>query len=211
MNVVAFCRRNRFAVFLVTGFLFVAGFLSIFSLPSNIYPELNFPRVVILAHSGDLAPDAMLVTVTRPLEETVGTVLGARRVRSKTIRGSSEISILFNSAMDMQYALQLVQARVAEARSSLPPETEVQVERLTPAVFPVVSLILNGDVPGQDLRDKAYYILRPLFSRIPGVGQVIVQGSDTREVSVILSRAATPGKSPSSWTRSARSLTTCPW
>ncbi|HLP99610.1 MAG TPA: efflux RND transporter permease subunit, partial [Candidatus Limnocylindria bacterium] len=186
MNVVAFCRRNRFAVFLVTGFLFVAGFLSIFSLPSNIYPELNFPRVVILAHSGDLAPDAMLVTVTRPLEEAAGTVLGMRRVRSKTIRGSSEISILFNPAMDMQYALQLVQARVAEARSSLPPETEVQVERLTPAVFPVVSLILNGDVPSQDLRDKAYYILRPLLSRIPGVGQVIVQGSDTREVSVIV-------------------------
>ncbi len=186
MNVVAFCRRNRFAVFLVTGFLFVAGFLSIFSLPSNIYPELNFPRVVILAHSGDLAPDAMLVTITRPLEEAAGTVLGMRRVRSKTIRGSSEISILFNPAMDMQYALQLVQARVAEARGSLPPETEVQVERLTPAVFPVVSLILNGDVPGQDLRDKAYYILRPLLSRIPGVGQVIVQGSDTREVSVIV-------------------------
>lgn len=186
MNVVAFCRRNRFAVFLVTGLLFVAGFLSIFSLPSNIYPELNFPRVVILAHSGDLAPDAMLVTVTRPLEETASTVLGVRRVRSKTIRGSSEISILFNPNMDMQYALQLIQARAAEVRSSLPADTEIEIERLTPAVFPVVSLILNGDVPGQDLRDKAFYILRPLFSRIPGVGQVIVQGSDTREVSVIV-------------------------
>jgi CzcA family heavy metal efflux pump len=186
VNVVAFCRRNRFAVFLVTGLLFVAGFLSIFSLPSNIYPELNFPRVVILAHSGDLAPDAMLVTVTRPLEETASTVLGVRRVRSKTIRGSSEISILFNPNMDMQYALQLIQARAAEVRSSLPADTEIEIERLTPAVFPVVSLILNGDVPGQDLRDKAFYILRPLFSRIPGVGQVIVQGSDTREVSVIV-------------------------
>jgi multidrug efflux pump subunit AcrB len=186
VNVVAFCRRNRFAVFLLTGFLFIAGFFSIFSLSSNIYPELNFPRVVILAHSGDLAPDAMQVTVTRPLEEMASTVLGMRRVRSKTIRGSSEISILFNPDMDMQYALQLVQARVAEAHSSLPPETEIQVERLTPTVFPVFSLILNGDVPSQDLRDKAFYILRPLFSRIPGVGQVIVQGSDTREVSVIV-------------------------
>jgi CzcA family heavy metal efflux pump len=186
VNVVAFFRRNRFAVYLITLFLLVAGAMAAFSLPSNIYPELNFPRVVILAHSGDLAPDNMLLVVTRPLEETAATVLGVRRIRSKTIRGSSEISLLFNPNMDMQLALQLVQGRVAEARSLLPADAEVQVERVTPAVFPVLTLVLNGDVPAEDLRDKAFYILRPLISRIPGVGQVNVQGSDTREVSVIV-------------------------
>src|SRR6266852_3764985 len=130
MNVVGFCRENRYAVFLVTACLIVAGVVAALRLPSNIYPELNFPRILVLAHSGDLAPESMLLIVTRPLEEAAGTVLGVRRVRSKTIRGATEISVLFNPDTDMQYALQLMQARVSEARSTLPPDTEVQVERV---------------------------------------------------------------------------------
>jgi CzcA family heavy metal efflux pump len=186
MNVVRFCRENRYAVYLLTAFLTIAGLVSVFELPSNIYPELNFPRVVVLAHSGDLAPDTMLLNVTRPLEEAVSTTLGVRRVDSKTIRGNTEIYILFQPDMDMQYALQLAQARVSSVRSSLPPDTEIEVDRLSPAVFPVLSLILNGNVPDADLRDDAYYVLRPLFSRVPGVGTIQVQGSDTREVSVVV-------------------------
>ena len=186
MNVVRFCRENRYAVYLLTVFLMVGGVFAIFTLPSNIYPELNFPRVVILAHSGDLAPDTMLLNVTRPLEEAASTVQGMRRVRSRTIRGACEISLLFAPDMDMQYALQLVQAQVNEERSALPPDTTLEVARVTPVVFPVMSLILNGHVPGSDLRDYAFYVLRPIFTRVPGVGQVEVMASDTREVSVIV-------------------------
>ena len=186
MNIVRFCRENRFAVYLLTVFLTVAGIVAVFQLPSNIYPELNFPRIVVLSHAGDLAPETMLLTITRPIEEAVSTTLGVRRVDSKTIRGNSEIYILFQPDMDMQYALQLVQARVSEARSSLPADTELEVERITPEVFPVLSLILNGNVPDADLHDDAYYVLRPLFSRVPGVGLIQVQATDTREVSVIV-------------------------
>ena len=185
-NLVRFCRENSRAVFLLTGALFVAGLVALFQLPSNIYPELNFPRIVVLVHTGDLSPDAMLLTVTRPIEEQVSTVLGARRVRSRTIRGGSEISVFFADNMDMQQALQLVQARVNEVRTSLPADTEIQVERLTPTVWPILSLVLNGNVPDADLRDYAVYNLRPAISRVPGVGVVEVNATDTREISVII-------------------------
>ena len=186
MNVVRFCRENRYAVFLLTAFLMVGGLYAVVTLPSNIYPELNFPRIVILVHAGDLPPETMLLNVTRPLEEAASTVQGVRRVRSRTIRGACEISVLFAPDMDMQYALQLLQAHVGEERSALPSDTEIQVERVTPTVFPVFSIILNGHVPGKDLRDYAYYTLRPIFSRVIGVGSVDVMASDTREVSVIV-------------------------
>ena len=82
MNVVRFSRRNSRAVFLLTALFVGAGVIAAYRLPSNIYPELSFPRIVILAHAGDLSPQVMLLRVTKPLEESVGTVLGARRVRS---------------------------------------------------------------------------------------------------------------------------------
>ena len=186
MNLVRFSRENRYAAYLVTLSLIAAGVVAYNKLPSNIYPETNFPRIMILAHSGDLPPDMMLLSVTRPLEEAASTVQGMRRVRSKTIRGASEISVLFSPDMDMQYALQLMQAHVSESQGVLPPATEVQVERVSPTEFPVFNLILNGNVPGQDLRDYAYYVLRPIISRAPGIGKIEIQATDQREVSVIV-------------------------
>ena len=185
-NLVRFCREHSRAVFLLTGALFIAGLIALFQLPSNIYPELNFPRIVVLVHAGDLSPDAMLLTVTRPIEEQVSTVLGARRVRSRTIRGGAEISVFFADNMDMQQALQLVQARVNEARAGLPAATEIEVERLSPTVWPILSLVLNGNVPNTDLRDYALYNLRPAFSQVPGVARVEVDATDTREISVVV-------------------------
>ena len=185
MNIVRVCRNNRYAVYLLTAFLTIAGAYSFFVLPSNIYPNLDFPRIMILVHSGDLSPQAMLLSVTRPLEEAMSSVQGVNRVRSKTIRGACEIGVLFNSGMDMKYALQLVQGRVSEVKGSLPADTEAEVEWESPTVYPVLSVILNGNVPDADLYDYAYYDLRPLFTRVQGVGQVEVQATDQREVSVI--------------------------
>ena len=190
MNIVRVCCNNRYAVYLLTAFLTIAGVYSFYTLPSNIYPNLDFPRIMILVHSGDLSPEAMLLSVTKPLEEAMSGVQGVSRVRSKTIRGACEIGVLFNSGMDMKYALQLVQGRVSEAKGSLPPDTEIEVEWESPTVYPVLSLVLNGNVPDADLYDYANYDLRPLFTRVQGVGQVEVQSTDQREVSVIVD----PGK-----------------
>ncbi len=114
MNLVRTARANRYAVYLITVLLFAAGLWAVFQLPSNIYPEVNFPRIMILVHAGDLPPDSMLVSVTRPLEQAASEVQGVHRIRSKTIRGASEISVLFNPDADMQYSLQLLQGRVNE-------------------------------------------------------------------------------------------------
>ncbi len=186
MNLVRACRKNSRALFLLTIVLTIAGFVALYQLPSNIYPELNFPRIVVLVHSGDLSPDTMLLTITRPIEEQVSTVLNVRRVRSRTIRGGAQVSVFFADNMDMQQALQLVQARVNEARAGLPASTEIEVERMSPTVWPILSLVLNGNVPNSDLRDYALYNLRPAFSQVPGVARIEVDSTDTREISVIV-------------------------
>src|SRR5437016_2485775 len=79
----------------------------------------------------------MTLTVARPLEQAVMEVQGIRRVRSRTFRGATEISALFAPKTDMVVALQQVQNHIAEIRGQLPADTDLFVERLTPAAFPM--------------------------------------------------------------------------
>ncbi len=187
MNVARFATRHARVVLLGVLLLSAAGLYSMFALPSAIYPEVEFPRIQMVAHSGDLAPRMMQLVVTRPLEEAARTVLGVRRVRSKTIRGACEVSVLFNPDANMPYALQLLQAKTEEARAALPAGSEVQVERMTPSLFPIFMVNVTGEgVPPVDLRDLAVYQLRPLLSAVPGTSNLEVLASEEREVSVIV-------------------------
>ena len=177
------------AAALVTVALFVGGILAARALPSSIYPPLQFPRIAIIAHSGTLPPQSMSLIVTRPIEQVVMGVPGIRRVRSRSIRGASEISANFAPSTDMVVALQMVQNRIAEINGDLPMGTELQIERLTPEVFPVFILSLTGSLPTADLYDYANFVVKPEIARVPGSGIIEVQSSDTREIEVILDPA----------------------
>ena len=190
MNPARVATRNSRAVLLLTLFLTVAGAIASVSLPSSIYPPLQFPRVVVIAHAGTTPAPSMTLTVARPIEQAIMEVPGIRRVRSRTFRGASEISAQFEPATDMVVALQQVQGHVAEIRGALPAETELTVERLTPAAFPIYSLNLVGGLTAAELNDIGFYDIRPALSRVPGVGKVEVLSSDTREIEVIVD----PGK-----------------
>jgi CzcA family heavy metal efflux pump len=113
-------------------------------------------------------------------------VPGIRRVRSKTFRGSTEISAQFDPATDIVLALQQVQNRVAEIRGDLPDDAELAVERMTTAAFPILSYNLTGGLSEAELRDHAFYVVRPEIARVPGVGRVEVLASDTREIEVVV-------------------------
>ncbi|HEX4963892.1 MAG TPA: efflux RND transporter permease subunit [Thermoanaerobaculia bacterium] len=185
MSFARFAERQGRAVVLVTLLLAGAGGLIVSSLPSDIYPPLQFPRLIVIAHSGSLPAKAMMTSVTRPLEQAAMEVPGIRRVRSRTFRGSAEISAQFAPETDMGAALQQLQNRVAEVRQDLPAETELTVDRLTVSAFPMLSLNLTGGLPIADLHDQAFYVIRPALARVPGVGRVEVSASDTREIEVV--------------------------
>lgn len=175
--------QRRF-VYLAIALLAAAGTWSALQLPSAIYPELVFPRITVVAEGSALGARQVVFSIARPLEEAVGVVPGVRRVRSKAIRGAVEMTVDFAPSTDMITALQLVQARVNQARADLPPGLDIEVQRMTPSLFPIVSYNLEGGDPAT-LYDIARYQIRPVLSRIPGVGRVDVQGTDVREIEVV--------------------------
>src|SRR4051794_19609941 len=189
MSIGALAIRHSRAAALIALALVVAGAIAALSIPSSIYPPLEFPRIVIIGHSGTLPPQSMMLTVTRPLETAVMEVPGIRRVRSRSIRGTAEISAQFDPVTDMVVALQQVQNQVAETRNELPADAELTVERLTPAVFPILIWMMTGPLPTPDMNDYATYVVRPELARVPGAGRIEVLASDTREIEVVLDPA----------------------
>ena len=175
--------QRRFVYLMVT-LLSAAGVWTALRLPSAIYPELVFSRITVVAQGSSLGARQVLFSITRPIEEAVAIVPGVTRVRSRSIRGAAEITITFAPNTDMGFALQQVQAWVNQITPSLPPGLSIEIQRMTPSLFPILSYNLEGGDPAT-LYDIARYQIRPLFSRVPGVGRVDVQGSDVREIEVV--------------------------
>lgn len=175
--------QRRF-VYLAVILLSVAGIWAAFSLPSAIYPELQFYRITLVAEGTSLAARQQLFSVTRPLEEAVSIVPGVVRVQSRSIRGGSEINVVFSARTNMLDALQQVRARVTQVQPSLPAGMEIVTERQVPSLFPILSYNLEGGDPAT-LYDIARYQIKPVLSRVPGVGRVEVFGNDVREIEVV--------------------------
>lgn len=175
---------QRLFVYLAVALLSVAGVWSAMRLPSSVYPELTFPRITVIAQGSSLGARQVVFAITRPIEEAVSIVPGVERVTSRSIRGASQVNITFAEGTNMESVLQVVRTRVEQIRGVLPSGTQVEIERLTPALFPILSYNLEGGDPAT-LYDIARYQIKPVLSRVPGVGRVDVQGSDTREIEVI--------------------------
>src|SRR5665647_132306 len=181
-SVFSLLSEQRRFIYLAVGLLSAAGIWAALRLPSAIYPELVFPRITVVVQGSALGARQVVFAITRPIEEAVSIVPGVTRVRSRSIRGSSEINITFAPDADMALALQ--QAQVNQIRSQLPAGVDIEVERLSPALFPVLSYNLEG-ASATDLYDIGAHQVKPLISRVPGVGRVEVQGSDVREIEVV--------------------------
>ncbi|HEX7481468.1 MAG TPA: efflux RND transporter permease subunit [Polyangiales bacterium] len=186
MSLVAGLRQRASLVWLLTLCAIAFGVVSLYGLPSGIHPEVEFPRVVVVVHVGDLPPEVVETLATRPLEEAIATLPYLRRVRSRTIRGAAELGISLEPGFDTWRALQLVQSKVAEVRADLPANATVIVERVAPTALPILTLNVDGSDDPRVLREIAARIVRPALTRVPGVGKVEVQGGDVREIEVVL-------------------------
>ncbi len=186
MKLLEALRRHRAVVWLATALLVVFGIACAYGMPSGIYPEIEFPRVVVVARAGGAPPDVFLTQVTRPLEQALSSTLGLERLRSKTIRGATELSLQFSPDTDMWRALQMVESKVSEARSALPADAEIVVEKVTTGSFPIVTFNVSGALDPRDLKELSELVVRPALANVPGVGRIDVVGGDVREYEVIV-------------------------
>jgi len=175
---------SRPLLFLIISLALIGGYLA-FSIPISVFPSTDFPRIVIGVDNGVMPIDQMLVTITRPIEESVNNVPGLQRVLSITSRGSAEIDLFFDWNVDMVQTLQRVDAVVARMQAELPTTAKLETHRLTFATFPIVGYSLTSDSVSPDkLWEMATYDIKPRLNRLDGVASVVVQGGRVPEYQI---------------------------
>src|ERR1043165_4284005 len=123
-------RHGKPILFVILTLVAVGLYLAL-TIPVAVFPETDFPRIVVGVDNGVMPIDQMLVTITRPLEETVNTVEGLDHLWSVTSRGTAEIDLFFNWNVDMYRTLELVNAAIARIQPTLPSTAKLSAKRLT--------------------------------------------------------------------------------
>jgi CzcA family heavy metal efflux pump len=185
--------RSVKTIFFMVIVVTAAGIYSALQVPIAVFPDTNFPRVVIGVDNGVMPVEQMQVTITKPIEDAINSVPGLKTVRSTTSRGSAEVSLFFDWDVDMYRTLQLTDAALSKVQQTLPATARITTNRLTFATFPILGYTLTSDQDAQghdlvsptQLWELATYDLKPPLNRVDGVSTVTVQGGRVPEFHIV--------------------------
>lgn len=190
MTFSAWAEQHRRSLLFLLGVAAVVGAMLAFSLPSSLFPTVDFPRVVVSLDAGDRPAEQMEAMVTRPMEQAIRRVPGVSNVRSTTSRGTAEISVSFGWGTDMASAALQVNAAAAQIMPRLPAGTLVDTRRMDPTVFPIIAYSLTSKTASlATLRTVADYQVSPLLAGITGVSRTEAIGGEVDEFHAVVDPA----------------------
>ncbi len=162
---------------IIIGGLFLYG-----RIQTSLFPEITFPKIKVIADNGEQPVEKMMISVTRPLEDAIKQVPDLKMLRSATSRGTCEISAFLNWDADINVNQQMLESRIGQIKTILPPDVTIQIEKMNPSILPVIGYTVESDVKTPiELNLIATYIIKPFLSQIEGVSSVGIIGGKTKE------------------------------
>jgi CzcA family heavy metal efflux pump len=178
----AFFTTYKSPLAVILAVLIAGGLFAYSKLKTSLFPEITFPKIKIIADAGLQPVDRMMVTVTRPLENAIRRIPDLTTIRSTTSRGSCEISAFIDWNADVDLSEQRIEARIAEIRNTLPPETNITVEKMNPSILPVMGYSLEShELSPIALKQLAVYTIKPYLSQVAGVSEIRIIGGKSKE------------------------------
>ncbi|MES9980521.1 MAG: efflux RND transporter permease subunit, partial [Candidatus Thiodiazotropha sp. 6PLUC5] len=186
-EVVAFSLKQRVFYNLMFVMLMVAGFISLFALPSERYPNFGFGEVIIFTAYPGASPEEVESLVTRKIEDALELVDDVEWISSTSFSGSSNIRLKFIDDSDYDTLFNEVRFKVMNIINELPEGIDPP-ELLNTKVqdwLPVIAVNLVGDLNNRTLALMAEEI-KTQISKIPDVQQVEFSGRQTQEFHLYL-------------------------
>ncbi len=182
--IVRFSLRFRGIVIALACALLGYGIFSLLRSSYDAFPDFAPPEVSVQTEAPGLSPEQVEVLVTQPIENSINGATGIGSLRSRSIQGLSDITVVFRTGTDIYRDRQLVAERLSAVANELP--TGVQPPLMTPLTSStawVMEVDFTSDKQSlMDLRTIADWTIKPHILAVPGVAGVEVNGGDVRQL-----------------------------
>jgi len=171
--------------------LVVLGLQSRSKLPVELYPNVEFPVVVITTAYPGTGPEEIETLVTKPIEDSVSAIGGLKKMTSTSSEGISTVVMQFELGTSLEGAASDVRSKLDALRNTLPQDAKSPVViKADVGAIPVIKLSLSSKRrSSQEIRRLADDVVKDRLSQISGVAAVAVTGGDVREIRVEVDKA----------------------
>ena len=184
MNISQFSIKRPVFTIVTMLFVLILGAVSLFKIPVTLIPDLNPPIGVVVTSYPGASPTEVNEKITKPLEATLATLPGIKKIQSTALESSNLIVLEFNWSTDMDKVQNDVLQRLDMV--TLPDDAgRPSFLKFDPAQFPVIQLALSSANEQVDVRKIAESIEQEL-QRTEGVASVTVSGKIVEEIQIKL-------------------------
>ena len=179
--------RRSVSVYIACAVAILLGGISFLNLPIDLMPDIEMPRISVNTRYEGAAPEEVEQLITRRIENAVGSAPGVEEVTSNSNEGNSRVNVGFVWGTNLDEAANEIRTRIDRVRNQLPEDAETpQVLKFDTNQFPIIFLSVSGDMNPRELREFTEDQIQYRLERVPGVGQINVQGGLRREIHVNL-------------------------
>lgn len=189
MNLAAISIRRPVFIICIVLFMLVVGAVSLRKMPVDQFPDVTFPIVSVYMIYPGASPVDMEKQIAEKVEDELSNMGGLETISSNSYEGATLVLLKFKLGTDVKDAEQQVRNRVFNIRGDLPTDMqEPVIRRFDPADMPIMFLAITSPMSQGELYDMVDERVKPIFERIPDVGQVEIYGGRKKEIHVHVDR-----------------------
>jgi len=183
MNLTFLSIHRPITTLMISFAVLLFGLISLFNLPVDILPDVNFPVITIHTGIPGYSPVEVENTITKPIEEMVSTMNHLHAVKSLSNEGLSEVKLEFDLGTNMDYVAAEVREKINLIIGTFPEDARPpQIKKYNPSETPIMIIAVHSDLNPEGLREIVENRIEKQVMRVDGVANVELKGGKEREI-----------------------------
>jgi cobalt-zinc-cadmium resistance protein CzcA len=193
-KIIRFSIQHRIFVLITALIVGVTGVCSFYRLPIDAVPDITNVQVQINTEAAGFSPLEVEQRITFIIETVMAGLPGLEQTRSLSRYGLSQVTAIFKDGTDIYFARQLINERIQEAKSDLPPGINPVMGPIATGLGEIFMWTVNakegakkadgGQYTATDLRTIEDWVIKPQLRNVPGVTEVNTIGGYERQFHV---------------------------